>query len=136
MQKITSVEHAQQVLGTQINFDNYAAALASIGVPSKDIAPQEANYKLWLVTEANNKLNGWNNKKHNPNQAKYSIWAPYIRPKTERPSGVGLVYGTGCWGADTDVGARLEVGSHEEAKYIFENFNELYDIAWLFQDEE
>lgn len=137
MQKITSITHAQEVLGTQINFDNFPAALASVGIPEKDIAPQIANYSLWLVTEANNKLNNWDNKKHNPEQVKYSIWAPYIVAKTNRPSGFGLAFcGAGCWRAGALVGARLEVGSAGEAKYIFEDFNELFDLAWLFQEEK
>jgi hypothetical protein len=137
MKKITSIAHAQEVLGTLINFDNFPAALASVGIPEKDIAPQIANYSLWLITEANNKLNNWDNKKHNPKQEKYSIWAPYIVAKADRPSGFGLAFClTNCWCTDTFVGARLEVGSAGETKYIFEDFNDLYDLAWLFQEEK
>lgn len=136
MDKITSVAHAQEELGTQIDWDKYNTALANAGVPTKDIASQRANYQLWLITEANNKLNGWNNKKHNPDQIKYSVWAPYIVAKAERPSGFGLAfYDSDSWYTDTFVGARLEVGSRAEAQYIFEDFIELFDEAWLFQDE-
>ncbi len=135
MKKITSLANAQEVLGTQINFDQLPVALTSVGIPGKDIEPQIANYSLWLITEANNKLNGWDNKKHDPNRRKYCILAPYIVSKAVRPSGVGLAFGiAACRGTRTAVGARLEVGSAGEAKYIFEDFIELFEIAWLFQE--
>jgi hypothetical protein len=103
MSKITSVAHAQEVLGTQVDWDSYDKGLNAAGVPTKDIAPQRANYQLWMITEANNKLNGWNNKKHDPDQTKYSVWAPYIVAKKDRPSGFGLAF------YRTPTGTRLPV---------------------------
>lgn len=136
MEKIKSIEHAQEVMGTQVNFDKYNKGLKAAGVPVKDISPQRSNYQLWLITEANNKLNGWSNKKHDPTQVKYSVWAPYIVAKKERPSGFGLAfYDSDNWYAGAGVGARLEVGSRAEAQYIFEDFIDLFDDAWLFQEE-
>jgi len=136
MNKITSIEHAQQVLGTSIDFNKYPDALRSCGTPEKDILPQQFNYEIWLITEANNKLNNWKVESGNPNQIKYSIWAPDIIKNPFRPAGLGLAfYGARGWRTRTICGARLEVGSREEARYIFEDFIEKWDFAWLIQEE-
>jgi hypothetical protein len=130
MKKVESLEHAQQIMGVELNLDTFK----SLGIPEKDVQPLQDQYKLWFITEANNKLNEWVCDWSDRRQPKYSIWAPAVVANTERPSGFGLAFnGTRYWYTNTLVGARLNVGSYEEAKYIFEDFIELWDSAWLIQ---
>jgi hypothetical protein len=135
MKKITSLEHAQQIMGTKIDFTMLPQSLAALGLPVKDTQALADQYGLWLITEAHNKLNVWVCDWSNRSQLKYSIWAPNVVANPDRPSGFGLAfYNAYRWRAFTIVGARLNVGSSEAARYIFEDFIEMWDSAWLIQD--
>lgn len=132
MKKIKSLEHAQEVLGVTLNMESFKL----LSIPAKDIKPLALQYEIWFITEANNKLNNWKVRSGDPNQEKHSVWAPDIIENKERPAGLGLAFDrTSCWDTRADCGARLEVGTAEEARYIFEDFIEKWDFVWLIQEE-
>jgi len=132
MKKITSLDHAQQVLGVTINLESFKELI----IPEKDKFAIACQYALWFITEANNKLNNWVADWNDNSQPKYSVWAPRVIKNAERPAGLGLAFrDADYWYADTYCGARLNVGSAAEAKYIFEDFIEKWDHAWLIQEK-
>ncbi len=55
-----------------------------------------------------------------------------ITKNNENSSGLGFSFNVyDYWSTRTYVGARLEVGSAEECRYIAEDFIDLYEMAYL-----
>lgn len=135
MNKVTSIAHALEVLGLSIDFDKMREVLPLCGVPAKDIEPKITIYQIEKIIEANNKLNNWVCNPGDWDQRKYCVWKER-KADPSKPSGFGFSYSsTFVWHTRTDVGARLEVGTHEEALYIGRDFEDLFEIAWFIIPE-
>jgi hypothetical protein len=125
MKKITSYEHACEVLGIKPE-----DILDVSRVREKDQKAFIDLFKLSIIIEANNKLNEWEIDWEDSNQEKYYPWM-WVVKDNERPSGLGLSY-SDCVStrSGTDVGSRLSVGTENEAEYIGKDFMSLYE-SWL-----
>lgn len=132
MNKITSVDHALEVLGLTINFGLFPAAYKALGIPVKDIEPMIAGYKIEKIIEANNKVNNnWAPDWSDSNQWKYCVYQ-YVSKDAAKPAGFGFSYTHyDNWLSYTYVGSRLLVGTRDEALYIGKDFKELFETAWL-----
>ena len=137
MKKITSIEHALEVLGQQIAFDKMPDALRSLGFPERDLIPKVDISKIEKIIEGNNVLNGnWKADWNNSRQGKYCVWQ-YVKKMIDKPSGFGFADSLyDLWLTHTHVGERLLVGSAEEAIYIGTDFIELFESAWLIIPEK
>lgn len=103
--------------------------MLSAGMEACEIQPEIADIKRKMVVKANNKLNNWK-RIYGVNRG-YSVWKEVSADKS-KPSGFGFSFShTYYGGTRTGVGARLEVGTHEEAMYIAKDFEDLFEIAWL-----
>ncbi len=129
MKKIKSFSHALEVLNQQVDCDKLREALPLCGVPATDIEPFIADLQIKKIVEANNILNDW--KRIYGENRGYCVWKEVISDKSKH-SGFGFSDSyTDNWYSDTFVGARLEVGTHEEAMYIGKDFEFIFEIAWL-----
>jgi hypothetical protein len=125
MKKITSFEHACEVLKRDPN------ALPEVSMlPEKHQKAIVSVYKLITVIEAQNTLDDFEANWNDHNQAKYYPWLDVINKNSV--SGLGLsYYDYASTRSDSIVGSRLVVGSRTTAKYIFEQFTELYEDWFL-----
>ena len=125
MQKVTSVEHAEQITGLNPKWELFK----ELGLAPEDVDAAVADQQIKLIIKANNILNNW--EPEYKGEDRYNPWLLIIE-KLEKASGRGFAFdGTDYWLTSTSVGARLEVGTAEECEYIAEDFMSLYERAYL-----
>lgn len=138
MKKITSPEHALEVLDQKIDFEKLADGYLAAGYPECDIKPMVDDAKIKKIIEGNNVLNGnWKAAWDNSNQGKYGVWQ-WVKRDKSKPAGFGFS-SADCdlWGTGTLVGERQLVGTSAEAIYIGTDFIDLFESAWLIiRDKE
>jgi hypothetical protein len=111
MQKVTSVEHAEQITGLTLKWELFK----ELGLAPEDVDAAIADQQIKLIIKANNILNNWEAKYEG--EDRYSPWLLIIE-KLENASGRGFAFDVAAyWAAGTLVGARLEVGTAEECEY-------------------
>lgn len=121
MNKIDSFEQACELLGISTELPEVSK------LPQKHQDAIIANYKLIIIIEATNKINGnWQPNWNDWDQYKYYPWFE-VDADEDRPSGFGFscsLYGYSL--TLTHVGSRLCVGSREQALYLATQFEHLY----------
>jgi hypothetical protein len=124
MKTVTSFEHACEILGRDPN------ALPEISMlPEKDQKAIVSHYKLTVIFEAANKINGeWT-----PDWTDSSQWKYY--PWFNMSSGSGLSYFVYDFVFSySTVGSRLCVGTWELAEYLGKTFIDLYTDYFILPE--
>lgn len=122
--QIKSFEDACKHLNIQANLPNVE------NLPEKHQKAIVAHYKLVIIIQVLNE--GWEPDWKDFGQLKYFPWFDVVTSK-ESVSGVGLSYDDYAFTySATTVGSRLCLKTSELARYVAEQFKELYEDYFLF----